>query len=120
MELGFVRGIPDSLSCILDSKAQDFGFQSIGFRIPKAQDSGFQKPRILDCKAQDFGFQKHRILNSKSTGFRIPKHRIPQAKISQILESEFPYTRRFLDFQYLLNDVKFSTFAPISPDKYLI
>ena len=58
VELGFwipiVRGIPDSLSCILDSKAQDFGFHKQNF----------------------------------------PRFRIPQAKISWIPESEFPYMPR--------------------------
>ena len=58
VELGFwipiVRGIPDSLSCILDSKAQEFGFHKQNF----------------------------------------PRFRIPQAKISWIPESEFPYMPR--------------------------
>ena len=58
VELGFcisiVSGISDSLGCIPDSKAQDFGFlqlysgfQSAGFRIPQAQnfpDSGIRIP----------------------------------------------------------------------------
>ena len=92
VELGFcisiVSGISDSLGCIPDSKAQDFGFlqlysglQSAGFRIPTAVPRT-PKRRIpdsysctLDSKAQDSGFHKH--------------------KISQIPESGFPYMGRY-------------------------
>ena len=53
MQLGFripiVSGILDSLSCIPDSKTQDFGFQSLAeFWIPRAVFRIPGKPRILD------------------------------------------------------------------------
>ena len=64
MELGFcisiVSGIPDSLGCIPDSKAQDFGFlqlysafQSAGFRIPTAV-LRIPKRRIPDSTSTKF------------------------------------------------------------------
>ena len=85
MELGFcisiVSGIPDSLGCILDSKAQDFGFlqlysgfQSAGFRIPTAV------LRILTPGISD----SHSCTpDSNARGFRIPTAvlRIPKRRI---------------------------------------
>ena len=57
MQLGFripiVSGILDSLSCIPDSKTQDFGFQSLAeFWIPRAVFRIPGKPRILDSTEQ--------------------------------------------------------------------
>ena len=99
MELGFcisiVSGIPDSLGCIPDSKAQDSGFlqlysgfQSAGFRIPTAV-LRIPKRRIpdsysctLDSKAQDSGFLQL-YSGFQSPGFRIPTTvlRIPKRRI---------------------------------------
>ena len=67
VELGFripmVSEIPDSLSCFLDSKAQDSGFhkQNLipGFRFPQAKPS-----RILDYTSKDL----------PDSGIRIPLH----------------------------------------------
>ena len=64
-----VSRIPDSLSCIPYSKAQDSGFRSKNF-----PDSGFHKQNYPDSGLKNFA------------GFRIPKQtfvgfRIPQAKI---------------------------------------
>ena len=69
-----VSRIPDSLSCIPYSKAQDSEFRSKNF-----PDSGFHKQNYSDSGFKNF------------PGFRIPKQkfvgiRIPQAKISQILD----------------------------------
>ena len=58
-----VSGIPDSLSCFLDSKAQDSGFESQnlipGFRFPQAKPS-----RIPDYKSKDL----------PDSGIRSPLH----------------------------------------------
>ena len=102
VKLGFcisiVSGIPDSLGCIPDSKAQDFWFlqlysefQSAGFRIPTAV-LRIPTPRIPDCysctpdsKAQDSGFLQL-YSGFQRPGFRIvtavlriPKRRIPDS-----------------------------------------
>ena len=59
MQLGFriliVSGILDSLSCIPDSKTQDFGFQSLAeFWIPRAVFRIPGKPRIPNSTGQNF------------------------------------------------------------------
>ena len=71
-----VSRIPDSLSCIPYSKAQDFEFRSKNSsskikRIPDSkifQDSGFRSKNLLDS-----GFYKQ-----KFPGFRIPDSGFPQ------------------------------------------
>ena len=88
MELGFcisiVSGIPDSLGCIPDSKAQDFGFlqlfsgfQSPGFRIPTAV-LRIPTPRIPDSHSctPDSNARGFRI---STAVLRIPKRRIPDS-----------------------------------------
>ena len=100
VELGFcisiVCGIPDSLGCIPDSIAQDFGFlqlysgfQSTGFRIPPAV-LRIPKRRIPDTssctphsKAQDSGFLQ------LYCGFQSPSFRIPPA-VLRIPEPRIP------------------------------
>ena len=76
VELAFwipiANGIPDPLSCIPDSKAQDSGFHMQifrWFRIPDANFSGFQIPnanfsRIPDSTSKNF----------PDSGIRIPLH----------------------------------------------
>ena len=86
-----VSRIPDSLSCIPYSKAQDSEFRSKNssskiIRIPDSkifQDSGFRSKNLLDS-----GFYKR-----KFPGFRIPDSgfRIPDSAFPQIGQ---PLTRR--------------------------
>ena len=77
-----VSRIPDSLSCIPYSKAQDCGLRSKNF-----PDSGFINFPAFRIPKQKFaGF---RIPKQNFAGFRIPKQkfvgfRIPQTKISRI------------------------------------
>ena len=117
VELGFripiVSGIPDSYSCIPDSKPQDSGFhwqKFPGFRNPDSLtcingsktvwDSGFRIPVtglqfflggtwIPHCKCQWDSSFLQLYFGFPGTGARIPK-----AKISWIPESVFPYIGR--------------------------
>ena len=80
-----VSGIPDSLGCIPDSKAQDSGFHRQTFprfRIPHAKISKI--PDYTSKNFQDSGFHMQKF----------PRFRIPQAKHSKILESGLPYMGR--------------------------
>ena len=63
VELGFripmVSGIPDSLSCFLDSKVQDSGFQNQnwipGFRFPQAKPSRIRITQAKICRIPESG-----------------------------------------------------------------
>ena len=63
VELGFripmVSGIPDSLSCFLDSKVQDSGFQNQnwipGFRFPQAKPSRIRITQTKICRIPESG-----------------------------------------------------------------
>ena len=107
MELGFwiqiVSGIPDSLKCIPESKAQYSGFhmqEFLGFQIPQARIS-----RVPDSTSKNF--PSSRFHKQESFGFQIPQDsgflkqefpgsQIPPAKISRIPDStskNFPDSR---------------------------
>ena len=73
MELGFritiVSGIPDSLNCIVDSKAQDSGFQSlVEYWIPWTV-FWIPKLRIPDSRGKNFSDLRTRIPYHGATNY---------------------------------------------------
>ena len=94
--IAIVSGIPDSLSCIPDSKVHDSGFHRQIF-----PDSGFQ---VLDsslCQWNfDFGLQSLVGFRIPWVVFRIPKSMIPDStsKFSQIPHSGYWICQWNFDF----------------------
>ena len=104
--------IPDSLSCIPDSKAQDSGFHEQnfpGFRIPQAKFTGFRIPQAKFPLVPD---STSKI--SSGSGIRIPLHwainNCQNRSIEYIQQSKSAIKHRFLSSR----EFKFTCFRTFS------